>query len=63
MTLDEYIKKNGGVTKFARQICVTRGAVYNWLTGFRVPQPKIAKRIEAVTKGKVTLSSLYAREP
>lgn len=61
MTLHEYIKKNGGVTKFANQIGVTRGAVHHWLKGFRVPKPSIAKRIEAETRGKVTLSTLYTK--
>lgn len=59
MTLHEYIKKNGGVTKFAKKIGVTRGAVYHWLDGERIPKPSIAKRIETETKGKVTFSSLY----
>lgn len=44
---------------FGKKIRVSRQAVDRYIAGQRIPQPKVMKRIAAVTDGVVTPNDFY----
>jgi DNA-binding transcriptional regulator YdaS (Cro superfamily) len=60
MTLDKYLKnRNLNYGAFARQIGVSRSAVYFWCTGQRRPSIENTIKIEAATGKLVTARDLF----
>jgi DNA-binding XRE family transcriptional regulator len=61
MTISEYLKKNKLTRgQFARDVGVVRQAVSHWLDRRNYPSRNIAKKIERMTKGEVTLQDIYS---
>lgn len=56
MKLKEYIEKEfeGNAAAFAKSIGVTRQCVNYWLNGIRDPSYRIIRKIEEITKKKVS---------
>lgn len=61
MTLGDYLAVNEITpADFARSIAVNeRESVRRYLNGSRTPNPKIMRRIYAVTKGQVTANDFF----
>jgi DNA-binding transcriptional regulator YdaS (Cro superfamily) len=60
MTLDNYLKVNNlNYGQFAKQIGVSRNAVYFWATGRRRPNTTNTLKIEAGTGHLVTARDLF----
>lgn len=56
----EYIDKSAiSVTEFAKQIGVSRQAVYDYMSGEKMPKRATMQNIEAVTRGKVKPQDFY----
>jgi transcriptional regulator with XRE-family HTH domain len=61
MTLKKYLKnRNLTYGQFARQIGVSRNAVYYWATGRRRPSIENTLKIEAETEWLVTARDLFS---
>lgn len=61
MTLDAWISTARiSNAKFADAIGVSRQAVSRYRLGERIPRPKVIKKIEAATKGRVTANDFVA---
>lgn len=56
MTLKEHIEKDyaGNASEFARVIGVSRQCINYWINGMRDPSLKLIRKIEKLTKGKVS---------
>lgn len=70
MNLRDYIKneaKNSGlgtelfIKKFAQELGVTRGGVYKWFLGHRIPSVSNAIKIAKYTNNLVTLEECFCR--
>lgn len=64
MDLQEYLnaKENRSMVKVATLLGVSRQMVYNYASGANEPSLKIARRIQEVTKGQVTLDDWPVRK-
>jgi len=61
MKLSKYLSDNSIEQQdFAKLIRVTGATVSRYVTGQRRPRRAVAKRIERVTDGEVTLQDIYA---
>lgn len=55
MKLAKYLKDNGiTVIEFANDIKKTRGAVYSYLSGAKIPSPDTQRKIYKVTGKQIT---------
>ena len=63
MNLNEYLSENNLTREDASKIFgVTAAQISHICTGFRKPSPKLAKKIQTVTLGKVTILELLYPE-
>lgn len=62
MTLDEWMQKAGkSRADVAKEIGVSVISVGRYITGHRVPRPRIARRIKEFTAGDVTANDFECR--
>jgi len=57
-SVNRAIEIAGSTSDLAEKCGVTRAAIYNWRSGYRLPCPQNAIKIEKATDGKVTRSEL-----
>lgn len=64
MTLEDYLKsENLSAAEFGRRIGVnSRMTVIRYLTGERIPRPKVMSRIHEVTGGAVTPNDFFSQD-
>ena len=60
MKLQDFLESSGMTQmELADRLNISQSAVSMWLSGNRNPSPRIMKKIEEVTKGKVKMQDLF----
>jgi len=59
MTLEAWVRSQGGFAKVSQKLGITRQAVWRWAKGTTHPKPPMITRIIKLSGGKLSIFDFY----